>query len=110
MTQGVLLVGSDAGLVSAFKPESKRNGIVQERITGIRNTREHPAIPMFFHKAVKTRDSAFSERWTCPTCNNAVSSAYCPACGECPLHARDLTLGGLFNQVAQACTNLDAPL
>ena len=50
------------------------------------------------------------ELWTCPTCNNAVSTSYCPACGECPLRTHDLTLRGLCSQVAQACTNIDAPL
>jgi hypothetical protein len=51
-----------------------------------------------------------SERWICPTCNNTVSTSFCPACGECPLRARDLTLRGLLNQVTQACTNIDGPL
>jgi hypothetical protein len=56
------------------------------------------------------RTIAVSEPWTCPTCNEVVATSYCPACGECPPRARDLTLRGLFSQVAQACTNIDGPL
>lgn len=53
---------------------------------------------------------AANQPWTCPTCDNAVSTFYCPACGERPLCAHDLTLRGLLSQVAQACTNIDGPL
>ena len=51
-----------------------------------------------------------SEPWSCPTCKRAVATSYCPTCGECPLRPRDLTLRGLFDQIVQACTNLDGPL
>src|SRR5882724_13085474 len=50
-----------------------------------------------------------SKPWICPTCNHAVSTSYCPACGESPLRPQDLTLRGLLNQVTQACTNIDGP-
>src|SRR6266404_1066213 len=56
------------------------------------------------------RTITVSAAWTCPTCNKAVSTSYCPACGECPLRAQDLTFRGLLSQVAQACTNIDGPL
>lgn len=56
------------------------------------------------------RDTAAGEPWTCPTCNLALSTQYCAACGECRLRPHDLTLRGLLSQVAQACTNLDRPI
>ncbi len=56
------------------------------------------------------RTIRLGETWTCPTCNDAVSTSYCPACGECPLSAHELSLRGLLNQCAQACTNIDGPL
>ena len=48
--------------------------------------------------------------WTCPTCRQVVSTAYCPTCGERQLHPRDLTLRGMLAQVAQKITSLDARL
>ncbi len=48
-----------------------------------------------------------TEPWTCPTCNSTVSTPYCPDCGERPLRARDLTLGGLFHQLVEALTHVD---
>jgi|SRR4249919_2119211 len=48
--------------------------------------------------------------WTCPTCQRVLSTPFCPTCGERRLRARDLTLRGLFAQVAQSITNLDARL
>ena len=48
--------------------------------------------------------------WTCPNCSSAVTTFYCPACGERPLRPHDLTLPGFLGQVAQACTNVDGPL
>src|SRR4051812_33267229 len=51
-----------------------------------------------------------SEPWTCPTCNQRVSTGFCPDCGECPLHPRDLTLRGLAVQIAHACSSVDGPL
>jgi hypothetical protein len=56
------------------------------------------------------RTIAVTEPWTCPTCNQAVATSYCPTCGERPLHAHDLSLRGLISQVTQACTNIDGPL
>ena len=55
------------------------------------------------------RPIAIRTDWTCPSCSHAVSTSYCPSCGECPVHARDLTLRGLLSQFAQACTNIDGP-
>ena len=50
------------------------------------------------------------EQWNCPNCDSTVLTSYCPACGECPLRANDLTLRGLVGQVVQSCTNIDGPL
>jgi hypothetical protein len=46
--------------------------------------------------------------WTCPTCKTGTQTAFCPGCGERPLHPRDLTLRGLFDQFLAACTNVDS--
>jgi len=51
-----------------------------------------------------------TEPWTCPTCHRAVSTPYCPICGEQPLRARDLALRGLFEQLVQAFTQVDGRL
>jgi hypothetical protein len=51
-----------------------------------------------------------NDPWTCPTCNNAVSSPYCPACGERLPDARDLTLRNLLQQFASAFTEIDGRL
>jgi hypothetical protein len=56
------------------------------------------------------RSATVSQSWTCPTCNKALATAFCPACGESPLRAHDLTLRGLFSQFLQACANIDGPL
>jgi hypothetical protein len=48
-----------------------------------------------------------TETWTCPTCRLAVSTPFCPICGERPLRARDLTLGGLLEQMVKAFTQID---
>ena len=48
--------------------------------------------------------------WTCPSCERIVSTPYCPTCGERPLHAKELTLRGLFRQVFEAFTNIDGRL
>ena len=48
--------------------------------------------------------------WTCPTCNTAVSTPYCPGCGERPLRERELTLRGIFHQLVQAFTKIDGRL
>ena len=49
-------------------------------------------------------------QWTCPTCNALVASPFCPTCGESPLHARELTLRGLFGHIFEAFTNIDSRL
>ena len=51
-----------------------------------------------------------TKSWTCPTCNSPVSTPYCPACGESPPSARDLTLRGLVNQLFRAFSNIDSRL
>ena len=45
--------------------------------------------------------------WTCPTCRTTVTTRYCPACGERPLHPRELTLRGLATELVEALTNID---
>jgi hypothetical protein len=45
--------------------------------------------------------------WTCPSCQQTTTTAYCPRCGERPLRARELTLRGLLNQVLESLTNID---
>ena len=48
--------------------------------------------------------------WTCPTCNSALATPYCPACGESPPKARDLTLRGLVHQLFHAFSSIDGRL
>lgn len=48
--------------------------------------------------------------WRCPSCDRAVSTPYCPDCGERSLHPRELTLRGLIDQVFEAFTNIDGRL
>lgn len=48
--------------------------------------------------------------WTCPSCRGAVSTPYCPHCGEQPLRPRELTLHGLGEQVFEAFTSIDGRL
>ena len=48
--------------------------------------------------------------WTCPSCRGAVSTPYCPHCGEQPLRPHELTLRGLGEQVFEAFTNIDGRL
>jgi Protein of unknown function (DUF3667) len=48
--------------------------------------------------------------WTCPSCRGAVSTPYCPQCGERPLRPRELTLRGLGEQVFESFTNIDGRL
>jgi hypothetical protein len=45
--------------------------------------------------------------WTCPSCHSAVSTPYCPRCGERPRNPRDLTLRGLIDQAFAAFTSID---
>ena len=60
-------------------------------------------------KLSKQRTIAVSECWTCPTCSKALTTPYCPACGESPLRPHELSFRGLLNQAALACTNIDGP-
>jgi hypothetical protein len=48
--------------------------------------------------------------WTCPTCQAAVTTPYCPRCGERPLREQELTLRALVSQLFQAFTSLDGRL
>ena len=50
------------------------------------------------------------DAWTCPTCKVAISTAYCPTCGERPLRARDLTLRALVGQLFHALSSMDSQL
>lgn len=47
-------------------------------------------------------------RWTCPSCEQFVLTAYCPRCGEQPLLPRDLSFRGLVEKAWNAFTNFDA--
>jgi hypothetical protein len=48
--------------------------------------------------------------WTCPSGHGLVGTPFCPECGERPLLARELTLGGLAGQLFQALTSVDGRL
>ena len=48
--------------------------------------------------------------WVCPSCKRAVSTRYCPACGERSLRPSELTLRGLAGEVFEALTNIDGRL
>jgi len=50
------------------------------------------------------------EAWTCPDCNTAVNTRFCPDCGEHPLQLRELTLRGLLEQAVHAFTDVDGRL
>src|SRR4051812_12070901 len=49
-------------------------------------------------------------RWTCPNCDTAVFTSFCPTCGEHVLHTRELTLRPLVGQVFESFTNIDGRL
>ena len=51
-----------------------------------------------------------TKSWTCPTCDSGVSTPFCPACGESPRSARDLTLRGLLDQLFRAFSDIDSRL
>lgn len=51
-----------------------------------------------------------NDAWVCPSCGKAVTTDYCPDCGERSVSARDLSLRGLAHQVAQAMTSIDGRL
>lgn len=48
--------------------------------------------------------------WTCPTCQTALDTEYCPRCGERRPQPRDLTLRGLTNQFLHALSSVDSKL
>ena len=48
-----------------------------------------------------------SPAWTCPVCNQALATAFCPRCGEAPVQPRDLTLLGLAERLFGAFTSID---
>jgi len=58
----------------------------------------------------KDQNVTVAKSWTCPTCNNTLFTPYCPACGESPPSARDLTLRGLFHQLFHAFSSIDGRL
>lgn len=53
---------------------------------------------------------ATAARWICPTCHTRRSSHFCPACGESPPDARDLTVRGLLHSVGTDLTSIDGRL
>jgi hypothetical protein len=48
-----------------------------------------------------------SGQWTCPSCQGTFATAYCSACGEKPIHRRDLTLRGLLLLTYHAFSPVD---
>jgi hypothetical protein len=54
------------------------------------------------------RSAAKAERWTCPACKVALTTPFCPACGEEPLAPHDLTLRGVLANALFAITSIDA--
>src|SRR5436190_3629928 len=50
------------------------------------------------------------EPWLCPTCQKALSSAFCPECGEREPTFHALTLRGLAEQLFQSLTSVDSKL
>ena len=48
--------------------------------------------------------------WTCPNCDAAVTSPYCPECGEQERSTRELTLRPLLDQLFEAFTSIDGRL
>src|SRR6476620_2836037 len=50
------------------------------------------------------------DAWTCPTCDHAIATPFCPTCGESPPSPRDLTLRGFLDQFARGLTNIDGRL
>jgi hypothetical protein len=64
------------------------------------------------HKSKAEPSTAEQNRltWSCPGCHRAVSTEYCPACGEGRLRPRDLTLRGFADQAALVFVSVDGPL
>jgi len=50
------------------------------------------------------------QAWTCPGCDAALASSYCPSCGESRPRPRDLTLRGLLDQAVDALVSIDSRL
>ncbi|MGH8766312.1 MAG: DUF3667 domain-containing protein [Burkholderiales bacterium] len=48
--------------------------------------------------------------WTCPMCTVALTTAYCPTCGERRPQARDLTLPGLLRLLYKSFSHVDGKL
>jgi hypothetical protein len=45
--------------------------------------------------------------WTCPNCATAVTTPFCPGCGERPIVAADLSLRGIAVQLAKVIGGVD---
>jgi hypothetical protein len=54
--------------------------------------------------------ASMTQPWTCPTCRTAVSTPFCPSCGERPVGARDLTLKSISAQLFKALGGVDGRL
>ncbi len=50
------------------------------------------------------------QQWACPGCRRALSTRYCPSCGETRPNARDLTLRGILRQAVEAVASVDSRL
>ena len=48
--------------------------------------------------------------WTCPICNMAVTTAFCPTCGETAVDWRDLSFRGLARQAFETFVAFDGKL
>lgn len=47
---------------------------------------------------------------TCPNCDTALDTHFCPSCGERSLDERELTVRGLAHQIFEALTSVDSRL
>lgn len=45
--------------------------------------------------------------WTCPNCRVALTTPFCPSCGERPIGAPDLSLRGVAAQLVKAAAGVD---
>ena len=54
-----------------------------------------------------TRSQIIRGPWTCPTCNDVVTTAHCPVCGERAPDPRDLTAFGLARLFARTFIEID---
>lgn len=48
--------------------------------------------------------------WTCPNCAAALTTHFCPHCGERSLDERELTVRGLAHQIFESITSVDSKL